>query len=173
MKNLQWRLPVAAVVAAAILLPYLKGAIDSTEHKIEAAKKRLVFAADLSQNYHYYAASKNELKAKGMTLWGSSEIGDFLAELEKISTATQIPILNTKPYARGEKANRDSIGAELEIAGTMTGIVKFIYEVLNLPGLIAVEKLNLAEGNSEEGELLAQAAVSRAVYNQKGNNIVL
>jgi len=173
MKKLQWKLPLAALIGAAVLLPYLKNTIDATSAKIEVAKKRLAFSSDLNQNYNYYVNSQNELKAKGITLWGSSEIGDFLTELEKISTQTQIPILNTKPYAQGEMSNRDSIGAELEITGNMAGIVKFIHEVLNLPGLIAVEELNLVEENAEEGALSAQLVISRAVYNQKGNNLIL
>lgn len=173
MKALQWKRATVVLIAVAALLPYVKNAIDATERRMEVSKRRLVFSTDLSQNYDYYVASQNELKAKGMTLWGSSEVGDFLAELEKISTKTQIPILNTKPYKAGEMANPDSIGAELEIAGTMTGIVKFMHEALNLPGLIAVEGLNLVEDNTEEGGLSAQLVVSRAIYNQKGNNLAL
>ena len=173
MKSLQWKVPLAVLLLTGLLLPFLKGAIDAAELKIAAAKKRLVFSEDLSQNYQYYADSQNELKAKGVTLWGSGEIGDFLAELEKVSKEAKIPILNTKPYGVGEMGNRDSIGVQLEITGSTTGIVKFIYEVLNLPGLIAVEKLNLREEGTQEGELLAQVVISRAVYNRKGSGFVL
>jgi len=161
MKRVQWQVAAAVLALTLLFLPQFKNRTGEVDRQIRIAKRKLSVYQDLIKHRDDYERLQKELEAKGESLWGSFEPGDFVAELQQISDETQVPIRGIQPLAAGEGPARDSIGAQLEVEGDMRSIGQFIYSALELPGFVRIEKISLAEPRGESGGLAASILISR------------
>lgn len=161
MKSLNWKTPLLVILIFGVLFPKIKGSTESASEEIQRAKRKLVEAQDLVRHRQDYEKWREELEARGESVWGSSEIGDFLAELEAVSKKTGVSILNLKPYTFERSPSKNSIGAALEIEEEMKSVGKFLYEILRLPGAIAIERLSISEPIGASHRLSVELVVSR------------
>ena len=164
MKIKMWQLTLALAILFLILFPRLHTASRGADAQIEKAKSELLFVQGLKANRHRYEDLQRDLEKRGEILLGSSEIGDFLSELETVSKNTGVPISNSQPhhFGEGDSGAQNAIGAELEIEGAMTSLMRFVYETLRLPGVVTVERLSLSP-NRNNIALISQVLVSRKV----------
>ncbi len=159
--KIDWRASWIVPLLFVLLFPWLRKSTEAVNTDIEAAKKKLWISRDWIEHRDDYILWQKELEAKGNVLGGSCEVGDFLNELEAVSKQAKVPIQSIKPRSAAAAGPKDSVGAELYLEGDMISLGRFIYQALNLPGMIVVEKLDFSGTDRSGSPLSANLFISR------------
>ena len=172
MTRLDWKIPAIALGLFILVFPTIREETEKADVQIKIVKARWAALQDLMEHREQYQHWQKEIAEKGESLWGSTEIGDFVAELQSVSGAAGVPLLYLRPRAQEGAGEIAAMDAEIGIEGNMSALGKFLYEVLRLPGLMTIEKLVLSEADRAQGTLSAQLLISRKFpASKKGTQI--
>lgn len=127
--------------------------VDTQLEKLEAVNRLLSQEPSISRRHQALAS---HLPAEG----GEQAEGSLLHELEELSSRSNLK-LNMKPHqARaGERVSR--LEVELDVEGSQDKLLAFLDSLLNMPRLVAIERLRISSIPTKEQQLRATVLVQQ------------
>lgn len=153
------RIAIFSVVIAGLLLPMLKRSSDEKFSRVRAAKKEWAFLEYLKVHAGDLSQREAEIQ-KGGALAGG-DINEWIPELETLSKKNRLEIIKMMPSPASREEKEKSLQVEIELQGDMDSLGRFMFEVLELPGLVTIEKLVLREVDPAARVISAQLLLSR------------
>lgn len=155
-----WKVPFILAGLFFLISPTITKRTDHLDAAIEQQKAQLAVIKEVNQHQSEYQKIKSEMESKGESSWGSREVSDFLAELQNVSSKTQTSLIYLRPAAESGPPEEKKISAEVSLESDMKTVAKFLYEALELPGLMSIDRLTLS-GEDVPGRVSAQIYLSR------------
>lgn len=88
---------------------------------------------------------------------------DFLGTIERLSTKTGINLVKSTPGVSEEKKGYKEYSANLELNGSLSDVLTFMYEIGTVDSLLKVEELALNPRRGLDDEVSATMRVSKMV----------
>ena len=119
--------------------------VDTHTEKLQALQRLFAEAPSIEREYAQYAAYLESGNTAGAQ-------GALLEELEALARRSGVQ-LNLKPRPGHDGARGGSFEVELDIEGSQESLLTFLDELLRLPWLLAIERLQIATVPAKPGLL--------------------
>ena len=119
--------------------------VDTRTEKLQALQRLFAQAPSIEQEYARYAAYLESGDAERSP-------GTLLDELETLARQSGVQ-LNLKPRPGRGGAREGSFEVELDLEGSQESLLAFLDELLRLPRLLAIERLQIAVAPAKPGLL--------------------
>ena len=127
--------------------------IQTQREKLDALQRVLAQSAQVEQAYQQFAPYLNGAD-------GDSAPGAFFSELESVARNANVT-LNLKPRPAKTEGRISRLEVELDLEGSQPDLLAFLDSLLQMPRLIAIDRLRLSTTPSREGILRANLVLHK------------
>ena len=127
--------------------------VETQSEKLDALYRVLSQADDVDQIYQQYAPYLDGAD-------GEPAHGIFFSELESLARASGVT-MNLKPRPGKTEGRVSRLEVELDVEGPQASLLAFLDSILQMPRLVAIDRLRLSTTPAKEGVLRANLVLRK------------
>lgn len=126
--------------------------VETQSEKLDALRRVLSQADEVDRVYEQYAPY--------LDIAGGEANGLFLRELESVARTSSVT-LNLKPRPAKTEGRVSRLEIELDVEGPQANLLAFLDALMQMPKLVAIDRLRLSTTPAREGVLRANLLLSK------------